>query len=356
MAASPSSPKSSSTSSHCSLPLAMTSVHQFTTLITLKLDEDNYLLWKHQVLASVRGLKLSHFLDGTSVPSTTASSAADSSSPSDDSLCYQQQDQFIIAWLLASMLTPILTNVVGLDTTAYIWRFLETQFSSHTRAKVQKLKLQLKTPKNDRSISSHLHDIKNVVHILAAIGAPVSTADHIDIILEGLREEYNAFITTVTSRTDPYTITEIEALLFAKEDRFTRYKTSPSSFLQTNAAFVASTNHSQFRPTFTNSFRGGRDPPSTSNSNRFHRGKPRPSQYTSWNFSSSSWKRNPVRCQICSKLGHTAINCRHWSDCSTPPPFSANTSSFSSPQHDESSSSLLGSPSSLDDPLWYLDI
>ena len=355
MATSPSTPESSSTSSHRSLPLAITSIHQFTTPITLKLDEDNYLLWKHQVLASIRGLKLSHFLDGTNVPSTTASSAADSSSPSDDSLRYQQQDQLIIAWLLASMSTPILTNVVGLDTTADIWRCLETQFSSHTRAKVQKLKLQLKTPKNDRSISSYLHDIKNAVNMLAAIGAPISIADHIDIILEGLPEEYNAFITAVTSRTDPYTITEIEALLFAQEDRFTRYKTSHSSFLQANTASIVSPNHSKFRPTFPNSFGGGRGPPSTYNSNRFHRGKPRPSQYTSWNSNPSSWKRNPVRCQICSKLGHTAINCWHWSDRSTPPSFSANTSSFSTPQHDEPSSSLLGSPSSLDDPLWYPD-
>jgi len=104
---------------------------------------------------------------------------------------------------------------VGLDTTADIWRCLETQIFSHTRAKVQKLKFQLKTPKNDRSISSYLHDIKNVVNMLAAIGAPTSTTDHIDSILEGLLEEYNAFITVVTSRTDPYIITEIEALLFA---------------------------------------------------------------------------------------------------------------------------------------------
>lgn len=250
MATSPSTPESSSTSSHRSLPLAMTSIHQFTTPITLKLDEDNYLLWKHQVLASIRGLKLSHFLAGTNVLSTTASSAADSSSPSDDSLRYQQQDQLIIAWLLASMSTPILTNVVGLDTTADIWRYLETQFSSHTRAKVQKLKLQLKTLKNDRSISSYLYDIKNAVNMLAAIGAPVSIADHIDIILEGLPEEYNAFITAVTSRTDPYTITEIEALLFAQEDRFTRYKTSHSSFLQVNTASVVSPNHSKFHPRF----------------------------------------------------------------------------------------------------------
>jgi len=106
---------------------------------------------------------------------------------------------------------------------------------------------------------------------------------------------------------------------------------------------------------FTNLFRGGRGPTSTSNSNRFHRGKPRPSQYSSWNSNSSSWKHNPVHCQICSKLGHTAIHCWHWSNCSTSPSFPANTSLFSSPQHNESSSSLLSSPSSLDDPLWYPD-
>jgi len=85
------SSSSSTPSSSFSLPLAMPSIHPFTTPITLKLDEDNYLLWKHQVFASIRGLKLVRFLEGTSVTSRTTSSTVDASPQlSEDFLHYQQ--------------------------------------------------------------------------------------------------------------------------------------------------------------------------------------------------------------------------------------------------------------------------
>jgi len=35
----------------------------FNTPIRLKLDEDNYLLWQQQILATVEGLNLLQFLD-----------------------------------------------------------------------------------------------------------------------------------------------------------------------------------------------------------------------------------------------------------------------------------------------------
>jgi len=59
-------------------------------------------------------------------------------------------------------------------------------YASHTRAKIRKLKLQLKTPKHERSISTYLLDIKKVVDSLAATGSPVSSEDHTDTILDGL--------------------------------------------------------------------------------------------------------------------------------------------------------------------------
>jgi len=79
------------------------------------------------------------------------------------------------------------------------------------------------TPKRERSISVYLQDIKKSVDSLAAVGSPISIEEHIEIILDGLPEEYNAFITSVTSRTDSYTVEEVEALLLAQEERLERY-------------------------------------------------------------------------------------------------------------------------------------
>lgn len=39
------------------------------------------------------------------------------------------------------------------------------------------------------------------------------------LIIDGLSLEYDTFITSVTSRTDPYMVDEIESLLLAQEAR-----------------------------------------------------------------------------------------------------------------------------------------
>jgi len=111
------------------------------------------------------------------------------------------------------MTTQILTKVVGLNTSTQIWKCLQDQYASHTCAQIQKMKFLLKTPKNDKTNYAYLHDIKKVVNMLVVISVPVTTKDHIESILEGLPEDYNAFIVVVTSHTDPYSINEIESRL-----------------------------------------------------------------------------------------------------------------------------------------------
>ena len=199
---------SSFASSSCPLPLVMPSVQQFTTPITLKLDEDNYLLWKHKVLASICGLKLGHFLDDTSVPSRTTSSTTDES----------------------------------------------PQVSNGTNNKIRSSQIHLLLSPWYQERRQHACRYWCPCFHWSYWHHPWR-----------LSEEYNTFITVVISRTDPYIITEIEALLFAREERFTRYKLSQSNLLQSNIAFVASSQHSQSQPTFSNSSCGGRGYNPTSN-------------------------------------------------------------------------------------------
>ena len=50
---------------------------------------------------------------------------------------------------------------------------------------------------------------------LATIGSPIFVDEHIEVILDGLYEDYVAFITSVLSRAKSFKINEIEALLMA---------------------------------------------------------------------------------------------------------------------------------------------
>ena len=218
---------------------------------------------------------------------------------------YHKQDQLIVAWLLAAMTSLLLTKMVGLETSAQIWHRLLTHYASHTRAMVKKFRMLLKTPKNDRSISTYLNDIKKVANSLAAVGSPLSTVDHIDAILDGLFADFDGFITSVLSRSDPYSVDDLEALLLAQKAQFDKHKLSHDTLLQVNT--VSTPTPWQFKTQNKKKFhsytpRGGHSTNSSGpsfSSSRTRPSSPQPSPWTSVKLS----------CQICHKPGHTADTC-----------------------------------------------
>ena len=88
--------------------------------------------------------------------------------------------------------------------------------ASRTQAKVQQLKLQLKSTKKSSSINSYLLEIKKVIDLIA-VEAPVSTKEHIEAILDGLLSEYNSIVTSIILRIHHYSIEKMEALLLTVE-------------------------------------------------------------------------------------------------------------------------------------------
>ena len=133
---------------------------------------------------------------------------------------------------------PTFTNrVVGCDFAYQIWKKLDVYFASKTKAKVRQLKMQLKSIKKQRiSAAKYVLKIKKVIDSLAAVKSPISTEDHIEAILDGLSEEYSSFITTVISRSNPFTIDELEALLMAQEEILERFKKTDLGPIQANVA------------------------------------------------------------------------------------------------------------------------
>jgi len=98
-----------------------------------------------------------------------------------------------------------------------------------------------------------------VVNSLAAIGFMVFSKDHINVILDGLPEEYDEFITSITFRLDSYTIEDIETLLLAQEDRFEKHKFLDHSLAHVNFTSTNWGHVSSSKPFFLeNYFRGGR--------------------------------------------------------------------------------------------------
>ena len=68
-----------------------------------------------------------------------------------------------------------------------------------------------------RSISYYLLHVRTLVNVPSSIGEPVSNSKHLNLILDGLPDEYESSILLITSRFDPFSIDEVETLLPARE-------------------------------------------------------------------------------------------------------------------------------------------
>lgn len=145
---------------------------------------------------------------------------------------------------------------------------MEVYFASQTRAKISQLKNQLKNTKKTGPLNDYLLSIKKTVDTLTAVGSPIGDPGHIQVILDGLSDEYDPLVASILSRTDAYSIPEIESLIMALEERLEKHKkNSPDSFdMQSMQANLAQTQH------FSNgrgNHRGGR---SNYNGNGNYRG------------------------------------------------------------------------------------
>ena len=112
----------------------------FTHALSIKLNQDNFLLWSHQVLAAIKGHKLLHFIKSSVKPLQYLSDADKQNGiMNPEYLDYEQQDQLLLSWLLSSMSENLLTRMIGCDESLKVWSKLEQYFTVTTKARVKQL-------------------------------------------------------------------------------------------------------------------------------------------------------------------------------------------------------------------------
>ena len=222
----------------------------FSHLVSVRLDETNFLIWKHQILSAIRGYNLYDFIDRSVKP--PAKYTPDPKDPEPASLNpdykdWERQDQLLASWISCSMTDPMLTRVVGCTTSLQIWERIQSHFASQTRARVRQLKNQLKNvEKGSLSANDYLLKIKAITDALAGIGHPIDESDHIELIFDGLGDTYDPWITAITTRSEPYTLDQIESLLLSQEARSEKNH-KPASVAMANFAQSKSSGRGETR-------------------------------------------------------------------------------------------------------------
>jgi gag-polypeptide of LTR copia-type len=322
--------------------------HQLHTSLT----NDNYLVWKSQILPVLRGYDFMCYIDGIILPLATLPASSDGVIPMNPAFQqWHRQDQLILVWLFNFISPSIPAQVINCETSVCLWQQFHQLHTSQSLTHVLELKLQLQTSKKGGSTCrQYLQHMQSIADCLRNIGSDISEQDLILYTLQGLGSDFDNFVTAVSMRSGSLTMVELHNLLLSHEARLKANLHSLSSVHLASSQEASSTvpatalyiGTSQSRPPFSNFS-------SESSSQSFHT-KGRGNQRGRGRGRFFGYSSDKPQRQICLRRGHTAAKYYHRFDLS----FTGSTSSSPSPVS-QPPQALLAEPSGSPTTAWFLN-
>ncbi|KAI3859827.1 hypothetical protein MKW92_048353 [Papaver armeniacum] len=96
---------------------------KITHLISVKLSDSNYLIWRTQLNPLIRGYRLKEFVDGTHPcpPPTLTDGKTENPIENPAYVEWMEQEAIILGWLFSSMTDSVLLEVGDLETSKAVW-------------------------------------------------------------------------------------------------------------------------------------------------------------------------------------------------------------------------------------------
>lgn len=171
-------------------------------IFVVKLNDDNYLLSKFQVLTTLEGYELEDFLDEDAEPpaktiaktieATETVPATTVQVPNLEYKRWKCQDRLISSWLLGS--SDVSLHFIQRD-----WVTLQNIYSARSLAQDMQYKNKLKNiKKGAMPQKEYFMKIQRYIDALALVGKSISRDDHILYILAGLGPEDDSLISVIS--------------------------------------------------------------------------------------------------------------------------------------------------------------
>uniref|UniRef100_A0A803NZ12 Integrase catalytic domain-containing protein n=1 Tax=Cannabis sativa TaxID=3483 RepID=A0A803NZ12_CANSA len=339
--------------SSSSTQLPNTYLQHFSTLnqpFSLKLDKNNFTLWKTMVSTIVRGHRLDGFLNGTKpcplefFPTGKNEEGVEMIAVNPEFEHWIINDQLLMGWLYNSMTETIATEVMGSTTAAELWRALENLYGAYFKAKMDDTRTLIQTHrKGSSTMGDYLRQKKCWADSLALAGDPYPESHLISNVLSSLGAEYLTIIVQIEARSKT-TWQELQDLLLSFDSKIERMQSlegpktmSPPVAHQANMATKPNTQgrgRAFYSQNQNSSNNGGRGAGSRGRS----RGRGR--------FNNNS---RPT-CQVCGKFGHSAAVCynRYDENFMGSDPHTQN-------QQKQGHNAFIATPEMLDSDAWFAD-
>ncbi|EXB66235.1 hypothetical protein L484_003563 [Morus notabilis] len=118
-------------------------------------------------------------------------------------------------------------QIVGYQTAYEIWQALERSYAANSRSRLIELLTELQSLKNDGIYADeYVFKKKTIAYKLASIGDPISNADQLIYLFQGLGPKYNTFVIILEARPEQPSIEEVHSLLLTYDARLQRQNSS----------------------------------------------------------------------------------------------------------------------------------
>jgi hypothetical protein len=188
----------------------------------VRLDRENYLLWKAQVIPTLHSFELIGYIDGTcTAPAKTIAGATADAEPVPNPAYAEwfRRDQLVLSALLASLTPETIGQVLFLSSAVQVWTTLANMFASRSKARMVQLRTALgNTKKKEKTMSEYFNCMKTMADTMASIGYPLGEEETASYILAGLGERYDSLVTSITVH-DNLTLDDLYAQLVSYETR-----------------------------------------------------------------------------------------------------------------------------------------
>ncbi|XP_019168240.1 PREDICTED: uncharacterized protein LOC109163961 [Ipomoea nil] len=256
----------------------------------IKLMSSNFQVWRKQIQASLIGLDLLDFIDGTS-PAPAQLRDTAQKDPNPEYTTWFRQDQTILNAILGSCSDPIQPLISSAASSVIAWERLTTTFASSSPSCIVSLKTKLASnPQNGRPVEEYIDEMFNIVEALALAQNPITEEDLVIYILTQLNDDYDHIVPAPRIRPIPITFSELKDVL----TEFERQQKKKDAARQ---SLVATVNTTQRQSSFSQNSRNAYK------SNRNNNGQ---QSYQYPRSNNSNQRRRNVVCKFYNFNGHEA--------------------------------------------------
>jgi uncharacterized membrane protein YgcG len=252
---------------------------------------------------------LQGYLDGTETPPPAELEAKDGEKvkkvPNPDHATWKAMEQQVLGFLMTSLSWEVMAQVATLETPQEVYGELVQMYASASRARTVNMRIALATTrKGNMSVTEYVAKIKFLADDMASAGKKVDDEELVSYLLAGLDEKFNPVVTAVGARTESISVGELVSQLLSFEHRLDLlHGGSQGSANMAKCGRGGSNNHGRGNQQGRGGGRG--------RSGGRGRGLATPGGRGTGRgyFNNSSYSDDKPQCQICDKIGHTALEC-----------------------------------------------